>query len=85
VIFDLDDLDGIELEDGEIETIDGAWLEPVDDTVIEADPEGTSVRVTGSPGYPAGLDADELDAVIGRLTRELCGTGSGRHRFGRHL
>lgn len=72
--FELDERDLIAVDaDDDVETIDDNWLEPADDTVIDTDPEATDARITRSSGYPPGLGDDEVHALVGRLTRELCG------------
>ena len=76
-MFEVDERDVTALEDDEvIEAIDDNWLEPdFDDTVIDTDPEATDVRRVASSGYPPGLSDDEVAALIGHLTRELCRRG----------
>ncbi len=89
MVFDLDEHDVEELADDEladdaVETIDEAWLEPVDETVMELLPEDTAARRVPPSRYPPGLADDEVHAIVGLLTTELCRRGSrqGRHGLG---
>ncbi len=79
VVFDLDEHDVEELDD-DVETIDDAWLEPVDETVMELLPEDTAARHVPPSRYPPGLADDEVHAIVGLLTTELCRRGSRRGR-----
>ncbi len=94
VVFDLDEqdveeldvgaLDDDELDEDGVETIDEAWLEPVDETVMELLPEDTAAGRVAPSRYPPGLADDEVEVIVGVLTTELCRRGSrrGRHGFG---
>ena len=78
VVFDLDEHDVEELDVDGVETIDDAWLEPVDETVMELLPEDTAARRVPPSRYPPGLADDEVHAIVGLLTMELCRSGSRR-------
>lgn len=82
VVFDLDEQDVEELDIDGVETIDDAWLEPVDETVMELLPEDTAARRVPPSRYPPGLADDEVHAIVGLLTTELCRRGSRRGRHG---
>lgn len=92
MVFDLDEydveeidvaaLDEDELSEDGVETIDEAWLEPVDETVMELLPEDTAARRVAPSRYPPGLADDEVHAIVGLLTTELCRRGSRRGRHG---
>jgi len=71
-VFDLDELELVEVEDDDLETIDEAWLEPVEETVAELLPEDTAARHVPPSRYPPGVGDDEVHAIVGHLTAELC-------------
>lgn len=68
-MFDLHDITILD-DDGD-DDIDE--IEPLDEeTVIELEPDATHAIVVRTSRYPPGLADDELHALVGRLTQELC-------------
>ena len=66
VVFDLHDITILDDDDDdEIEALD-------EETIIELEPDATQAIVVRTSRYPPGLADDELHALVGRLTQELC-------------
>lgn len=64
-MFDLHDITIIDDDDDEIEALD-------EETVIELEPDATQAIVVRTSRYPPGLADDELHALVGHLTQQLC-------------
>jgi hypothetical protein len=74
VVFDLDEHDVLAIGDDldEIETLDDTWVEADDDTVMTSTAGPAEPDLAAPHGYAPGLSDDEVDAIVGGLTRELC-------------